>query len=947
MILSLNKLRPILILFFLLTLPLYVCAQHTANLDITFNPESKTFYTQQKITYHNTSQDTLTAIVLNDWNHAFSGKKTPLAKRFSDEFYRGFHVANEQERGSTTILNLVDDTEKDFEWERPAESPDLIVIKLKNKLLPEQKVTFNITYTSKIPSDKFTSYGYNQMGGMNPKNWFLNPARYENHSFVQYNNFNLDDIANAPSDYNVTIKVPENYVVVTDLNQISSDLTHSNFSVFTFAGENRTDFNLIIERYNNYRTYETGALTILSNLKSKNVDEINKAIVINRIVSFANEALGQYPYKKIIVSQADYDRNPFYGLNQLPSFISPFPDEFVFEIMFLKTCLNNYLKSSLHLDSRKDSWIYDGIQVYLMMKYIEENHPDKKMLGSLSKLKILKSYNVTNLSFNEQYSYYYMLMARKNLDQPIGDPKDTLIKFNEQIAGKYRSGLSLRYLDDYLSADIVPQSIRQFYELSKIRQVGRTHFEKILTQNSSKNIDWFFQTIINSRDIIDYKFGDVSKTKDSISFSLKNRTNVYVPIPVYGLKNGEILFKKWIDAKSSDSVYVFERLGANKIVLNYQNEVPEYNLRNNWKSLKSTSITNRPVKFNFLRDLEDPYYNQVLYMPTLNYNLYDGFTPGIRLHNKTILDKPFTFDISPGYSLKTHRITGSSAFAVNHFYRDSPLYNVRYSISQNYFHYAQDASYFRLNPMIQLRIRENDFRDNHKQLIMARQVIVNRESSLYVTDNSKPNYSVFNARYINSKTELIDHFSFMTDVQFSGDFGKISGEIEYRRLFDDNRKLNLRLYAGRFLYNRTDSDYFSFGLDRPTDYLFDYNFYGRSESTGFFSQQFVMAEGGFKSKLQPAYANDWMTTFNASYSLWNWIEAYGDLGFLRNRYTQADFVYDAGIRLNLVPDYFEVFFPVYSNNGWEISQNNYNEKIRFVITLSPRTLVNLFTRKWF
>jgi hypothetical protein len=45
-------------------------------------------------------------------------------------------------------------------------------------------------------------------------------------------------------------------------------------------------------------------------------------------------------------------------------------------------------------------------------------------------------------------------------------------------------------------------------------------------------------------------------------------------------------------------------------------------------------------------------------------------------------------------------------------------------------------------------------------------------------------------------------------------------------------------------------NYYSFALDRPTDYLFDYNYYGRSENTGFFcQQQLIIAEGGFKSKL--------------------------------------------------------------------------------------------------
>jgi hypothetical protein len=157
----------------------------------------------------------------------------------------------------------------------------------------------------------------------------------------------------------------------------------------------------------------------------------------------------------------------------------------------------------------------------------------------------------------------------------------------------------------------------------------------------------------------------------------------------------------------------------------------------------------------------------------------------------------------------------------------------------------------------------------------------------------------------------------------------------------------LRLYAGKFLYNSTNSDFFDFALDRPTDYMFDYNYLGRSEDTGLFSQQYIIAEGGFKSRLEDPFANDWLVTTNASFNIWNWIEVYGDLGFISDKNAKERFVYDSGIRLNLVTDYFELYFPVYSNNGWEISQAQYSERIRFIATLSTNTVISLFTRKWF
>ena len=74
------------------------------------------------------------------------------------------------------------------------------------------------------------------------------------------------------------------------------------------------------------------------------------------------------------------------------------------------------------------------------------------------------------------------------------------------------------------------------------------------------------------------------------------------------------------------------------------------------------------------------------------------------------------------------------------------------------------------------------------------------------------------------QSEKYELVGFYDENQENG--AKIAAEFGYRKLFDSNRQFNLRLYAGSFLYNKTNSDFFSFALDRPTDYLFDYNYFG-------------------------------------------------------------------------------------------------------------------------
>jgi hypothetical protein len=921
-------------------------SQHHSKLVAEVNTETKVVNVVQELTFHNTSKDTLSYIVLNDWNQAYQNKSTPLAQRFSDEFDRSFHLAKDKERGGTENITVIDKNQSILSWERDDNFPDVIQIRLKEKLLPNQKAAFRLTYSIKVPADKFTGFGYGENGKMNLKNCFLTPSRYENGAFVKNSNLNLDDVSNALSDFDLSLKIPNHLVVDSDLNELRKE-TIGEQNLYVLSGKNRLLLNLFIDENREFAVYKNEHIAVVSNLRDARLTDIQRAIVIDKIVNYTAENLGPYPHEKITVSQNDYDRNPFYGLNQLPNFISPFPDEFMFEIQFLKTYLNNYLHTTLQLDPRKDTWIFDGIQVYTMMKYIEEFHPQTKMMGSVAKMKMLRGYNLVSLDFNGQYSYFYMLMARKNLDQPLGAPKNTLIKFNEKIASKYRSGLSLKYLDSYLDNNVVQNSILQFLDLNKNKQTNRHDFESLLTKNSPKEITWFFDKIINSRDIIDFKFDKVTKTKDSISFSLKNKTETNVPIPIYGVKGKNTVFKKWIDVFPKDSVFTVPRNEAEKIVINYKNEVPEFNLRNNWQSLRGFRLNSRPIKFIFFKDLEDPNYNQIVYIPTLEYNLYDGLLPGIRFHNKTILDKPFNFDVNPTISTQTKSLSGKANFMVNQFNRESNLYSIRYQLNGHYLHYAPDAYYTKVNPMVFLRFRPDDFRDNKKEMVSFKYIMIDREKSIFTTDENTENYKVFNAKYYNGKTEITKHYNCLADFQLSKSFGKIATEVQYRKLFDNSRQLNLRWFAGTFLYNNNISTFFDFALDRPTDYLFEYDYLGRSETTGLFSQQLLPSDGFFKSMLETRTANQWMTTLNASTNIWNWIEVYGDIGMIKNKNTAEKLVYDSGIRLNLVTDYFELYFPVYSSNGWEIGEKNYGERIRFIVTFNPDTLISLFTRKWF
>ncbi|MEN9488004.1 MAG: hypothetical protein RL494_269 [Bacteroidota bacterium] len=926
--------------------------QQQTNITVVLDEAHRTFHVKQTILVTNNSTKSLTTLVLNDWNHAYSDKYSPLGKRFSDEYVRNFHLAPEKERGNTTITKMtVNDSIAT--WNRVQNQLDLIEVPLKISLEPNKSVTIALEYTLKIPDARFTRLGYDD-GNYYLKNCFLSLARFSNEGqFVYYSNENLEDMANAT--YNaiaIDFTIPKNIEITCNLDLVAQTDLETTKNI-QFSGKNRTEIQLAIEKKDSYESFKNEQIEVVTNLEKSRLNDIQRAIVIDKVVHYVSENLGELAEKKIMISQVDYERSPFYGLNQLPAFLSPFPDEFMYEVKFLKVYLYNYLKSALQLDQRKDSYLYDAIQVYLMMKYTDENYPQLKLFGNLSRYKLLKSYHLVNSNFNDQYNYLYLLMARDNLDQNIGNSKVTFIRFNEQISGKYKAGLSFKYLSSFLKDDTVENSFKEFIVLNKEKQTNSSDFEFILKKNSKQNIDYFFPNLIHSRNTIDYKFGKVSKTKDSISVTIKNNSNGIVPVSLSLLRKKEVLSKQWISNIKTDTTFIINRSNADKLVLNYNNEIPEYNLRNNFKSLKGFFSLNRPIKFNFLKDVEEPKYTQIFYVPEATYNLYDGMIASISFHNKAFYDKPFVYDISPSFSTKTGSVTGSFGISYRQLFRDQKLYGITYGLSSSYYHYIQNAAYLKINPSILFKFRETDFRKNKRQYLLLRTIIVDKDK-IPSTVNASPelknsplNYSVFDAKYTYHNAEMAKGMAFGTDFQLAGNFGKLAAEVSYRKLFENNYQFSVRVFAGSFLYKNTNSDFYNFGLDRPKDYLFDYNYYGRSETTGLFSQQIIIAEGGFKSKFKNPYANQWMTTLNATSSVWQWIELYGDAGFYQNKGHNTQFVYDSGVHLNLVPNYFELYFPVYSSNGFEMGQKNYQEKIRFIITLNPKTLIGLFTRKWF
>ncbi|MEC3908701.1 metalloprotease [Tamlana sp. 2201CG12-4] len=914
-----------------------------------FDIENKQVKISQTIQYQNTTSDKLDTIYLSDWSNSYSTKKTPLAIRMADEFKNDFHLAKNEDRGFTVITALKQN-DQDLTFERLKNQSDIVKVILAEPLAPNGTYTLKLEYLVQLPSAKFTSYGITDTGDLNLRYWYITPAVY-NGEWQYYSNKDLDDLFIPKSDVSLEIEYPIAYKSTSDLD-VDKESQTPDKKIITLKGKARNSNKLFLNKQSKFNTIQSDKIAIVSDINDGGLEVLDKVLITEKITDFVLNHFGEYPYKKLLLSQIDYEKDPIYGLNFLPKFIKPYPSNFEYELRLLKITIHNYLENTLLLNPRKEQWLFDGIQIYYAMKYIDKHYPDMKFLGSIADVWGVRSFHAADMKFNDKYVLAFMLIARTNRDQALTKQKDSLLKFNKNIASKYKAGVGLKYLDDFVNHDVVENGIESFIRQNKLKQTSTKDFENHLKSLTDKNIDWFFEDYLRTRKKIDFKIKKVIKTEDSITLTIKNKRDNNMPVSLYTLNNDSILSKYWVENISKSKTLTIPRNDANKLVLNYNNTIPEINLRDNWKSLKGFFFNNKPLQFRLFKDIEDPYYNQVFLMPLAEFNnIYDGVTLGVKAYNKTILRKLFNYKISTRYAFGSKSITGSLAVSKTHYLENSNLYYINYGLVGSYNSYAEDLFVRRLTPILTFKFRENnDLRSNKNKTLIFRYVDIHRDRDISnLLTSNEPNYSIFNTRYIHSNNNLINFNRWEADFQISKKFSKLSFNYEYRQLFENNRQLNLRAFAGTFLSNSTepDSDYFSFALDRPTDYLFDYNYLGRSETSGIFSQQYIPAEGGFKSKLDPPFANQWITTINASTTLWKYILLYGDVGYVKNKFESPKFVYDSGIRINLVTDYFEIYFPIYSNLGWEIGQPHYSQSIRFIFTADPQSLLGLFRRRWF
>ena len=908
-------------------------SQQAYEIDAQLDPINGIIKVNQLFSYTNNSSKALDTLYLYDWNHAYSDTSTPLAAKLAQEFNFQFEKSKSDEKGNTKI-HAFDTAQDRLNWDRLERQKDIVAIHLTLPIQPQDSIVFSASYTIKLPADDFTGYGINNTYEISFRNGFLQFANQDyDGQWILDSNYGFNDRSASRSSAKFTVCFPEEYTITPSKKGVLRN------SCWQTDDQTQSDLEFYLKKTNDFKSLGSSNFEIITDLANE-VDKETGFEITKRIQEFAEGFFGNLSHQYFLIYSEFYHQNPIVGFDLMLNTLRPIPKQEQFELKAIQVLMRKLVQSKFPENYRQNKWIADGLSHYLFMRYVEYHYPELRLIGNLANLSLVSSFQFGQAPFSFKTNLQASFVYRRNLTQPLNTPSKDLTKYNRKIALGSRSALGLKILEETEGKEQIDAFIfNLFTSKSDVNPLSvQDHFELFFKDRAK----WFYEGYYSETGLTDYAIRQISKSDNLVEVELVNHTKAQNPIKLNSYAKDKLVSSVWLPGGEEKQRFTYDRTKVDKIVVNPDQRVLEVNTNNNNIRLNN-SFTTRERKLRMFEDIPSSQYASTYIAPNLAYNAYDGILFGMVIHNGLILRQPTTMYFSPQYGAKEMSLSGSLSIRHRSYFQEKKLASISYGFGAESFHFNPDQRYYRFNPQIDATFRPEGLASNKRSIVGLELVSLFQEDQ-----NKKPVDGTFNSSlsYGYSNNSSSSSKGFGVTLQTGDSFTKFSASYRNRKYYSEGKQYTFRFFIG-LLSDQNNSGNFDFGISRVNDYSFKYNLLGRSETSGFFSQQYVLAEGGFKSFIPTQTANQWMMSANFSTTLWRGFEVYSDIGVVKNKKENKRFIYDAGLSVNLVQDYLAIYFPLYSNLGWEIDDKTYSSKIRFTLSVQGSELLSLFTRSWF
>ena len=953
-------------------------------IDVKLNDKTHELSAFETIEYINNSPDDLNFIYFHLWPNAYDNNSTALAKqKFEDGRWRKLFRVEEQ-RGYIDSIDFNVNGQK-VKWEFDKEHIDICKIILNETLKSGSKITISTPFHVKIPKGVTSRLGHIKQSYQITQ-WYPKPAVYDKYGWHQMPYLDMGEFYSEFGSFDVSITLPKNYVVgatgdlqnqeetewlnnlakktskITSFDKDDNSFPESSSQLKTirfkqskvhdFAWFADKRFHVLkdqVELPTSKRKVTTWAMFTNddADLWLKSNEYINDALY------YYSKWYGDYPYNHCTAVLSAISAG---GGMEYPNItvIGSNSNSMGLEVVIMHEVGHNWFYGILGSNERDFVWMDEGINSFSEARYMRTKYNDEdylyKMLG---KEKLTDFFDLNELKYKKFHELIYLLVARQNMDQSASTHSAQFREINYGAIAYMKVSRIFDYLLHYMGEEEFNRAMQSYYEQWKFKHPYPEDIRKIFEEQTEKDLNWIFDDLLKTTKKLDYKINKVKENKVLVS----NKDMINSPVSISGVKDNKVIFTDWFDGFDGQKWLTFtQSSGLDKILIDSNEDMLELNRNNNQMRISGLFKKVEPLKITLLGILEDPNRTQLNFVPVMGWNMYNKFMLGAVFYNPILPQKKFEYQIMPMYAFGSNDLAGSIALTYHILPYKSKFQAVNINISalQHAYSQKQGGNFQKFKAEADFHFRKGNERsriDNH--LIIDGILASNPDDIL--TD-VKPGYiQIYNLKYTHNNKRAFNPYRFNVGLEAGNGFVKSTLEANYKIIYLYKKGLNIRLFAGGFLYKKDNlSSLYNFRLSGTTgaeDYTYSETFIGRYENIAdknFFAYQFIPNDGAFTSYSPHGSTNEWLISMNLVSSLplpdkiplkfYANLATFGETVAVPGYTNLNQFAWEAGVKLSLGKEVFEIFLPFAMSNDLKNLNNDltdsYWERIRFSLKLN-------------
>lgn len=954
---------------------------------VTLNDKNHTLKGIDTFRYVNNSPDTLSFLYIHLWPNAYKSNNTALAKQLQESKNTFMYFAPDSCFGYIDSLNFTSENLA-LKWEYDPEHIDICKLFLSNPLKPGDSVTISTPFFVKLPDSRISRLGHEGQS-YQISQWYPKPAVYDASGWNQMPYLNQGEFYSEFGNFDVFITLPANYVVgatgdlkdnpeeekwleqkadetkniqTFDRNNIAFPASAKEFKTLHFSQQNIHDFAWFADkRYHVLKgavdlPYSQRKVSTWVMFTNRNAEQWKKALnYVNDAVYYYSKWNGEYPYNQVTALEGALKAG---GGMEYPNItvISSSGDNISLEMVVMHEVGHNWFYGILGSNERKNPWMDEGINSFYEYRYLQTKYPGNTLyLGKFS--------NFIKLPMHPERierEFVYQLLARTKDDKAVTLPATAYTFMNYGGIVYEKTAIAFYSLMEYLGKSEFDRIMKIYFETWKFKHPQPRDLADIFKNNCNKDLTWFFDDLLGSTKTIDYALRGFSKNvKDSTKntqIRIINKGSIASPFELCLYNNHKKISSQWHDGFLGKHTLSVNNSEFDEIKINPDNNFPELNRKNN--SLhKGIFRSIEPLRIQFLMNVEDPDHTQLFFTPVVGYNNYNGLMAGLAVYNGFIPAKKFQYYFIPMYAAENSEFTGISHIDYSFCFRNTFIHKLNIFANASKFSYSnspEPMNFSKYKAGFEIELQKKSPRRSVSKSFVFNFNYITRDQLKYFRNPDNTHFSkIVNEDYQLNEIKFnledlrtINPYSIELSAEQNNDFLKYSATFNQKINYGKPRKyLSIRIFTGNFIYNDASLNDYRFRLSGNTglkDYLYSSYFIGRSEGSGFFSQQFYETDGGFKTQTSLGQTYDWILAMNLKTTLPGIlpIKLFADFGTFEGAKDNLShpILMDAGIQLSLINDILDIYFPLLYSKDIKINYENnhyttFSQKIRFTLCL--------------